>query len=97
MQFKHSTTIEREDCRQILNPRGPGAMVHPNKLCTISPVGFGTCHGDSGGPLVDDRGILVGLVSFGRPCATRKPDVYERVYTHLDFIQSRTGAIPRKL
>lgn len=41
--------------------------------------------GDSGGPLVAD-GVQIGIVSFGRPCAIGKPDVFTRVFTFLNFI-----------
>nr|CAD7405455.1 unnamed protein product [Timema cristinae] len=41
--------------------------------------------GDSGGPLVAN-GALVGIVSWGQPCALGVPDVYVRVSDYIDWI-----------
>lgn len=57
----------------------------------------GTCQGDSGGALytrADGRLYQVGVVSFGPPgCKVEgkvKPDVYERITAHLDWIERNT-------
>lgn len=42
--------------------------------------------GDSGGPLVSADGTQIGIVSFGVPCAIGAPDVFTRVYAHVDWI-----------
>ncbi|XP_031783595.1 chymotrypsin-2 [Nasonia vitripennis] len=55
---------------------------------TLTKSGEGACHGDSGGPLVAD-GIQIGIVSFGRPCAVGKPDVFTRVFTFLGWIEEQ--------
>ncbi|KAG8036036.1 hypothetical protein G9C98_004615 [Cotesia typhae] len=54
-------------------------------ICTLTVRGEGACNGDSGGPLTNNR-TLVGIVSFGRPCAKGFPDVYTRVYHYLKWI-----------
>lgn len=69
--------------------------MHNNKLCTLTADGLGTCRGDSGGPLVDDNGSIVGIVSWGIPCGTQHPDVYARVFPHLNFIVATTGVRPQ--
>lgn len=57
----------------------------------------GSCQGDSGGPLStrkNGRVYQVGVVSFGTPgCGVEgqmKPDIYERVTAHLDWIKQNT-------
>ncbi|XP_034935567.1 transmembrane protease serine 9-like [Chelonus insularis] len=62
------------------------AYITKSHVCTLTKVGEGACHGDSGGPLSAD-GVLVGLVSFGRPCARGFPDVYTRVSAFVDWIE----------
>lgn len=52
------------------------------------------CQGDSGGPLttVGDRRVLVGIVSWGDRCGSKKyPGVYTRVSTFANLITSVTG------
>lgn len=61
--------------------------VGPSHICTFTKVGEGACKGDSGGPLVVN-GYQVGIVSFGQPCALGYPDVYTRVYSFVDWINS---------
>lgn len=56
-------------------------------VCTRAPLGYGVCNGDSGGPLIDDKGILLGLVSFGVPCARSFPDAYCRVSCFTKWIR----------
>ncbi|MFF4172456.1 serine protease [Streptomyces sp. NPDC001744] len=70
--------------------------VTPAQLCTYSP-GRDTCQYDSGGPLVRTvarKPYLVGLVSYGRGCATDSPAVNTRVRSYLDWIAQVTGERP---
>lgn len=66
-------------------------------LCVGCPGGGrDACQGDSGGPVVaigaDGRPHLVGLVSFGRSCATAEfPGVYTRLSQYIDWIEETTG------
>ena len=57
--------------------------------------GRSVCMGDSGGPLVTQVSgsfRLIGVVSFGRPCAVAGwPDVYGRVTAALSWISSNTA------
>ncbi|CAD6241386.1 GSCOCT00002712001.2-RA-CDS [Cotesia congregata] len=56
------------------------------QICTISPIGKGTCLGDSGGPVVNSEGELVGIISWGMPCAIDYPDVHTNVSYFIDWI-----------
>ncbi|XP_032671108.1 transmembrane protease serine 9-like [Odontomachus brunneus] len=55
------------------------------QICTLNSYGKGACQGDSGGPLVCN-GQLVGVVSWGIPCALGQPDVFIGVYHYRDWI-----------
>jgi len=54
-----------------------------------------SCQGDSGGPMVvkndNNRFEVVGLVSWGRGCASGTPGVYARVSTYLDWIENKVN------
>uniref|UniRef100_A0A6V7KK87 Peptidase S1 domain-containing protein n=1 Tax=Bracon brevicornis TaxID=1563983 RepID=A0A6V7KK87_9HYME len=62
------------------------SIIYDNQFCALSENG-GTCHGDSGGPFIWNN-KLIGLVSWGIPCASGVPDVFTNVNHHLDFINS---------
>ncbi|MFI1977911.1 serine protease [Streptomyces wedmorensis] len=72
-------------------------QVTPAQLCTYAP-GRDTCRYDSGGPLVHTvarKPYLVGLVSYGKGCATDTPAVNTRVWSYLSWIERTTGWTPR--
>lgn len=75
--------IERHDASQA-------DRIFPTTLCTYKRSGLGSCFGDSGGPLVTNR-TLVGLVSWGVPCARGKPDMFTRVSEYADWVAENTG------
>ncbi|XP_077287638.1 chymotrypsin-2-like isoform X1 [Arctopsyche grandis] len=56
-----------------------------SQICTFNAIGQGTCHGDSGGPLVVGSS-LVGIASFGVPCAVGYPDVFTRTSSYIPWI-----------
>ncbi|MFF3606029.1 serine protease [Streptomyces sp. NPDC002463] len=67
------------------------------QLCTYAP-GQDTCQYDSGGPLVHTIAgtpYLVGLVSYGKGCATDTPAVNTRVWSYLSWIGRTAGKLPR--
>ncbi|MER6099161.1 serine protease [Streptomyces sp. NPDC001728] len=85
-------TMSNADCAN----RGM-AQVAPTQICTYSP-GRDTCQYDSGGPLVravGGRPYVVGLVSYGKECATATPAVNTRVRSYVSWIERTTGRLPR--
>ncbi|XP_072935174.1 chymotrypsin-2-like [Epargyreus clarus] len=81
-------SLSVEDCQGryvFVNP------VFDSQICSLTKYGEGACHGDSGGPLVEN-GKVVGVVSWGVPCARGYPDVYSRVYAFKDWIQSKINS-----
>ncbi|KFB50042.1 AGAP011918-PA-like protein [Anopheles sinensis] len=89
MQYVALRTISNEECK-VRFERLQNRIVADSSLCTFSRQTQGTCMGDSGGPLVND-GELVGLVSWGIPCAAGYPDVYVRVASFRAWISAMTG------
>ncbi|MFF0473170.1 serine protease [Streptomyces sp. NPDC004284] len=67
------------------------------QLCTYAP-GRDTCQYDSGGPLVHTIAgtpYVIGLVSYGKGCATDTPAVNTRVWSYLSWIGRTAGRLPR--
>ncbi|XP_044019640.1 chymotrypsin-1-like [Aphidius gifuensis] len=60
-------------------------QIQPGQICAFIGVGRGTCVGDSGGPMIVGDEII-GIVSWGHPCAIGQPDVYTRVFHYLPWI-----------
>ncbi|EDO63342.1 AGAP011918-PA [Anopheles gambiae str. PEST] len=89
LQYVALRTISNEDCSERFRKLQNRAIT-PSILCTFSRNEQGTCMGDSGGPLVED-GELVGIVSWGIPCAVGYPDVYVRVSSFRAWIGAVTG------
>lgn len=63
------------------------ALIRDNiTLCAYSgKVGVGTCKGDSGGPLVSNF-KLIGISSWGLPCAKGYPDGFTRISEFAEWI-----------
>ncbi len=64
----------------------------------LNQGGRGSCRGDSGGPLVvraaNNRTILAGVVSYGRPCATAGAvDLYTRVSRYCNWITQQIASV----
>lgn len=70
-------------------------LIIDRMLCTLTPIGVGTCRGDSGGPLVNDLGVCLGLASWNAGCGHETPDVYTRIWPYLRFIHENTGVRPQ--
>lgn len=84
--FEHNVILAHTPCIEHLGYLGD--RVHENTVCTDSPVGSGLCDGDFGGPLIRrEDNVLIGLGSWVRECGTKYPDVYTRVFSHLEFIR----------
>lgn len=66
-------------------------MVFNTTICAYTGVQErGMCHGDSGGPLVSGE-ELIGLVSWGVPCALGYPDVFTRTASFQPWIIRHVG------
>ncbi|KAF2897917.1 hypothetical protein ILUMI_08262 [Ignelater luminosus] len=77
----------RQRCRERV--MASSRMITKRQICTTGPrKESGTCFGDSGGPLVAN-GKLVGIISWGSPCAIGDPDVYTNVRVFLPWIASQ--------
>ncbi|XP_049888035.1 chymotrypsin-2-like [Pectinophora gossypiella] len=82
LQMINLTALSVEVCQDIYSNINP---VFANQICSLTKTGEGACHGDSGGPLVENSKV-VGIVSWGMPCARGYPDVYTRVYSFKSWI-----------
>lgn len=82
-------TLNNEDCLERYIDSGEDFVTN-SSICALLAKGQGVCFGDSGSPLVA-RGKLIGIVSWGIPCAMGFPDVYTRISFFLDWILSETG------
>ncbi|XP_028029741.1 chymotrypsin-2-like [Bombyx mandarina] len=82
LQMLNLTSLSVELCQDIFVGINP---VFSTQICAMTKVGEGACHGDSGGPLVEGN-TVVGVVSWGMPCARGYPDVYSRVFAFKDWI-----------
>lgn len=85
LQYLNVTTITNANCRSRFDA-SQESKVFNNKICTLPlSQGQGACMGDSGGALVAN-GVAIGVVSWGVPCGTGAPDVYDRVLSHRVWI-----------
>ncbi|CAH0722252.1 unnamed protein product, partial [Brenthis ino] len=90
LQIIKLSALSVNQCQEIYNTSLISASVHESQICSLTKWGEGACHGDSGGPLVEgDR--VVGIVSWGYPCARGYPDVYSRVFTFKKWILEKTN------
>ncbi|XP_075990990.1 chymotrypsin-2-like [Anticarsia gemmatalis] len=88
LQMINLTSLSVERCQDIYTSIHP---VYASQICSLTKSGEGACHGDSGGPLVEGNRV-VGIVSWGMPCARGYPDVYTRVYAFKNWIQDNMAA-----
>lgn len=91
LQYLVVRSLDNNECRSR-HQTEIAAYVHNTTLCTLRDVGQGACHGDSGGPLAT-VGVrkLIGIVSWGYPCARGYPDGFTRVSSYIDWIGNQTG------
>ncbi|XP_045452026.1 chymotrypsin-2-like [Melitaea cinxia] len=89
LQTINLTALSVTECQKIYIGI-VSAPVYETQICSLTKRGEGACHGDSGGPLVEgDR--VVGIVSWGVPCAKGYPDVYTRVFAFKHWIEEKTN------
>lgn len=77
LQWISLTTISNKNCISM-HGSSDAEKITDASLCTYTARGQGMCTGDSGGPLVYNN-QLVGIISWGVPCAQGVPDVYTRI------------------
>lgn len=78
------TTISNVECvaRHTVERK---RNIYETTLCAYDDIGIGICYGDSGSALVaNDR--LIGIASWGKPCAIGKPDQFTRISSFYDWI-----------
>lgn len=91
LQFLDVSTMTNDECRGHYNA-STAANIYNGTLCTQRRSDQGVCFGDSGGPVTLNR-QLVGVVSWGVPCACGYPDQHVRISVYLDWIQRVSGVV----
>ncbi|XP_063222271.1 chymotrypsin-2-like [Bacillus rossius redtenbacheri] len=80
-------TVDTQTCQSELKQFND--TIYGNlQICVEGAKGTGMCYGDSGSPLVRG-GDVVGLVSWGIPCANGVPDIFTRVSHYVPWIQKQ--------
>uniref|UniRef100_A0A182J3U9 Peptidase S1 domain-containing protein n=1 Tax=Anopheles atroparvus TaxID=41427 RepID=A0A182J3U9_ANOAO len=88
-------TMSSTECTKLYkNTRGLSEGIVSDQMCAFE-LDADTCQGDSGGPLQvslrsfrDTQPFVVALTSFGRGCGTGSSGVYQRVASHIPWIES---------
>lgn len=86
MQYQQTVTLNQNDCRRahfLLN-----RLIYDNTICTVNPRGTGICNEDRGNPLVSQNNELVGIASWYVVCGGALPNVYVRIASHVEWINS---------
>ncbi|KAF5272058.1 hypothetical protein FQR65_LT05040 [Abscondita terminalis] len=84
LRYANVSAISLNECRTAL----PQYSIDNNELCALTR-GVGGCDGDNGNPLVYNH-MLIGVLSWGIPCATGKPDVYVNASAYVCWIANTT-------
>lgn len=82
LKFLTAIAIDNGECQDAYLSTRYKFEIMNYQLCTLNREGQGTCRGDSGGPLViygPQGPLLVGITSWGLPCAMGLPDVFTRI------------------
>lgn len=89
LQWITLSTITNTICKSM-HGSSDSEKITDASLCTYISAGQGLCTGDSGGPLVYNN-ELVGVISWGVPCAQGKPDVYTRISSVFSWVKNVVG------
>ncbi|CAG4926804.1 unnamed protein product [Colias eurytheme] len=85
LQVLYVQTVPVQECKEELEKK---FRIYPvstkTNVCTLKERGKGACFGDSGGPLAADN-KLIGVVSWGNPCANGLPDVFSDVFAYRNW------------
>ncbi|XP_015121520.1 chymotrypsin-2-like [Diachasma alloeum] len=79
------SVLTNEECNK------KNGRVFDDQICGFDGIDRGFCNGDSGSPLVYNYQVI-GIVSFSPSCGIGYPDVYTRVYSFLEWIESAKSA-----
>lgn len=85
-------TISLQECREKFIGRPFNVdKIYPNNICTFNIVSGGdVCYGDVGAPLITkETNTLVGIASY---TVQGYPDVFERISSHLEFINNNLNS-----
>ncbi|XP_045501892.1 chymotrypsin-2-like [Colias croceus] len=86
LQVLYVQIIPVQECKEVLEKQYRKYPVSTkNNVCTLKERGKGACFGDSGGPLAANN-KLIGVVSWGSPCANGLPDVFSGVFAYRNWI-----------
>lgn len=80
------STITNEECTSAHADSDGAPVIKDSNICAVSENDTGACMGDSGSPLVGENRQIIGLVSWGVPCAKNLPDVFTRVSEYRDWV-----------
>lgn len=87
LRSQDTKILSRVSCRRHLG-HAFGLLLNTKHLCTENELGQGMC-GDVGSPLITQNKEIVGIASWrSMACGMGYPDVYTRVFTHLNWIWS---------
>lgn len=78
-------TISNEECKVLVGDQAD--LVFDSKACVLPRDDRVICNNDNGSPLTVNNQVI-GLSSWDIPCVPGSPIIVERVFLHLDFIQS---------
>ncbi|XP_030386058.1 chymotrypsin-2-like [Scaptodrosophila lebanonensis] len=81
MRMLYTNIINRDECSKKM-----GKKITAGVICVYKAVQKGICYGDSGSPFTLN-GKLVGLASWGRPCARGFPDMVASIAYHYKGIK----------
>lgn len=89
MKYAKVKTITNDECKSRMTTSN-SHKIYDTIICTISNERkeSGTCLGDSGTGLVEPGGVLIGITSWGIPCALGYPDVFTRIDVYKRWISS---------
>ncbi|CAH2090062.1 unnamed protein product [Euphydryas editha] len=93
LQLLYLNTMSHIQCVWAFISVGFPSTVDPElEICTLHSKGHGMCFGDSGSALVDAASRkLIGIVSWGYPCAVGFPDVFVRISAFEKFLRDALG------
>ncbi|XP_011310067.1 chymotrypsin-1 isoform X2 [Fopius arisanus] len=83
------TILQKADVSVITNDEcnRKDGRVFSDQICGLDGKNRGFCEGDSGSPLVYNNRVI-GIVSFSPLCGIGYPDVYTRVHSFLNWINT---------